>query len=126
MQLADFDFPFDPSLIANKPVHPRDHARLLVVSRTGGARQHKQVKDLPPLLQPGDVLVLNDTKVIPARLRGIKLPGGGQIEILLVREREEQVWEVLSHSLPINQFTHEITRGCLSCRGQVVRGNTNR
>ena len=95
MQLADFDFPFDPSLIANKPVHPRDHARLLVVSRTGGARQHKQVKDLPPLLQPGDVLVLNDTKVIPARLRGIKLPGGGQIEILLVREREEQVWEVL-------------------------------
>ena len=53
------------------------------------------MKDLPPLLQPGDVLVLNDTKVIPARLRGIKLPGGGQIEILLVREREEQVWEVL-------------------------------
>ena len=95
MQLADFDFPFDPTLIANKPVHPRDHARLLVVPRTGGARLHKQVKDLPTLLQSGDVLVLNDTKVIPARLRGVKLPGGGQIEILLVREREEQVWEVL-------------------------------
>lgn len=95
MQLADFDFPFDSSLIASEPVHPRDHARLLIVPRAGGVRQHKLVKDLPTLLQPGDVLVLNDTKVIPARLRGTKIPGGGQIELLLVREREEQVWEVL-------------------------------
>jgi len=95
MQLADFDFPFDLTLIANEPVIPRDHARLLVVPRTGGAPQHKHVKDLPTLLHPGDVLVLNDTKVIPARLRGTKLPGGGQIELLLVRERKPQVWEVL-------------------------------
>ena len=113
MHLSDFDFPFDPSLIANEPVHPRDYARLLVVPRTGGPRRHHQVKDLPALLQEGDVLVLNDTKVIPARLRGTKKPSGGYVELLLVRERKSQVWEVLlkGHVKPGQQlqFTDHLT-----------------
>ncbi len=96
MQLSAFDFPFDESLIADAPVSPRDQARLLVVPRTRDAAfRHARVKDLPTLLRPGDVVVLNDTKVFPARLHGVKQPGGGAIEVLLVRPLEETVWEVL-------------------------------
>lgn len=96
MQLSDFDFPFDESLIASHPVCPRDHARLLVVPRKREtAFRHAQVKDLPTLLRPGDVVVLNDTKVIPARLSGTKQPSGGKVDVLLVRPLEETLWEVL-------------------------------
>ena len=96
MQLSAFDFPFDESLIADAPVSPRDQARLLVVPRTRDAAfRHARVNDLPTLLRPGDVVVLNDTKVFPARLHGVKQPGGGAIEVLLVRPLEEMVWEVL-------------------------------
>ena len=96
MQLSEFDFPFDESLIAGYPVFPRDHARLLVVPRRGASTfQHARVKDLPGLLQAGDVVVLNDTKVIPARLHGVKRSSGGKVEVLLVRPVEATVWEVL-------------------------------
>lgn len=96
MRLSEFDFPFDESLIADHPVSPRDHARLLVVPRKGTpACRHARVKDLPELLQAGDVVVLNDTKVIPARLHGAKQHSGGKVEVLLVRPLEEAVWEVL-------------------------------
>lgn len=95
MLLSEFDVPFDETLIAEYPMSPRDQARLLVVPRNDGPFIHKHVRDLPSLLKPGDVLVLNDTKVIPARLRGTKLPGGGKVELLLVRPVEDTVWEVL-------------------------------
>lgn len=95
MLLSEFDVPFDETLIAEYPVSPRDHARLLVVPRDDGSFSHKQVRDLPSLLNPGDVLVLNDTKVIPARLRGTKLPSGGKVELLLIRPLEGTSWEVL-------------------------------
>ena len=96
MQLSEFDFPFDETLIADHPVSPRDHARLLVVPRKGeSVFQHARVKDLPNLLQAGDVVVLNDTKVIPARLHGTKQSTGGKVEVLLARPVEATVWEVL-------------------------------
>ena len=96
MRLSEFDFPFDESLIAEHPVSPRDHARLLVVPRKGSpVCQHAQVKDLPDLLRAGDVVVLNDTKVIPARLHGTKQSSGGKVEVLVVRPLEAAMWEVL-------------------------------
>ncbi len=96
MRLSEFDFPFDESLIADYPISPRDHARLLVVPRKGEpAFHHARVKDLPNLLRSDDVVVLNDTKVIPARLHGTKRSTGGKIEALLVRPLEEASWEVL-------------------------------
>ena len=96
MRLSEFDFPFDESLIAAHPVSPRDHARLLVVPRKGDpAFQHARVKDLPNLLRSDDVVVLNDTKVMPARLHGTKRSSGGKVEVLLVRPLEEATWEVL-------------------------------
>lgn len=95
MQLSDFQFPFDPTLVATQPVRPRDHARLLVVNRETGQLRDRQVKDLPDILRPGDVLVVNDTKVIPARLWGTKVPTGGKVELLFVRQLDTQHVEIL-------------------------------
>ena len=95
MQLADFQFPFDPSLVASHPIRPRDHARLLAVSRHQGACRHQKILDLPDLLKPGDVVVINNTRVIPARLVGTKYPSGGKLELLMIRPCGESQWEVL-------------------------------
>ena len=95
MHLSYFDVPFDETLIAEYPLSPRDQARLLVVPKNKDSFHHHQFSDLPSLLKPGDVLVLNDTKVIPGRLRGTNLPGKGWGELLLVRQLDEDLWEVL-------------------------------
>ncbi len=95
MNLSDFNFPFDPALVAKYPVHPKDHARLLVLEREQGRIVDRQVKDLPELLQAGDLLVVNDTKVIPARLCGKKVLSGGRIEMLFVKTIDTMHAEVL-------------------------------
>jgi len=95
MLLSDFDFPFDPSLIADRPMEPREQARLLVLPRGGGPCAHRRVADLPALLTPGDVVVVNDTKVVAVRLTGRKRPGGGKVELVLVKDLGEDRWEVL-------------------------------
>jgi S-adenosylmethionine:tRNA ribosyltransferase-isomerase len=88
MRLEDFDYSFDESLIAQHPIEPRDRARLLVVDRSTGSLAHHRFAELPTLLRPNDLLVLNDTQVIPARLPGRKRPSGGKVEVLLVRPGE--------------------------------------
>jgi S-adenosylmethionine:tRNA ribosyltransferase-isomerase len=95
MRLSEFDFPFDPALVALRPADPRDAARLMVVPRDGTSFGHRVVSGLPSLLEPGDVLVLNDTKVIPARMTGTRRLGGGRVEILFVRELGNGLWEAL-------------------------------
>ncbi len=89
MRLEDFAYPFDESLIAQHPIEPRDQARLLVVDRRTGALAHRRFAELPALLRPNDLLVLNDTQVIPARLLGRKRPSGGKVEVLLVKKDEK-------------------------------------
>jgi S-adenosylmethionine:tRNA ribosyltransferase-isomerase len=95
MQLSEFDFPFDPSLIALQPCFPRDHARLLVLQSLDGALTHRRVDELPDLLQPGDLLVVNNTKVLAARVVGRKCPSGTEVEILFVKDLGDAIWEVL-------------------------------
>jgi len=95
MLLSEFDFPFDATLIADHPIEPRDQARLLVVPRGGGACAHHHVADLPSFLTSKDILVVNDTKVLAARLSGRKRPGGGLVELVLVRPTGPDQWEVL-------------------------------
>ena len=95
MQLSDYQFPFDPELIAKHPMQPRDHARLLVLTRSTGNLSDRKVKDLPEILRPGDLLVFNDTKVVPARLWATKVPTGGKVEVMFVKEGEEGTIEVL-------------------------------
>ncbi len=95
MQLADFDFPFDPTLVAMQPVMPRDHARLLVLDRRAQQRTHRHVRDLPGLLRPGDLLVLNDTKVLAARVQGVKQATGTPVEVLFVKDLGGNRWEIM-------------------------------
>jgi S-adenosylmethionine:tRNA ribosyltransferase-isomerase len=95
MRLSDFDFALPPDLIAQAPARPRDAARLLVFDRTTGACAHRIFRDLPGLLRPDDVLVLNDTKVLPARLRARRQPGGGAVEVLLLCPISGGAWEAL-------------------------------
>jgi S-adenosylmethionine:tRNA ribosyltransferase-isomerase len=95
MQLSEFDFPFDPLLIATRPTLPRDHARLLVLERCNCSLAHHRVDGLPDLLQPGDLLVVNNTKVMAARAVGRKRPSGSEVEILFVKDLGDAMWEVL-------------------------------
>ena len=95
MQLSEFDFPFDSSLIAAHPSLPRDHARLLVLQRDDRSLAHRRVDELPDLLQPGDLLVVNNTKVLAARVAGRKRPSGAEVEILFVKDLGDAIWEVL-------------------------------
>ena len=95
MQLSEFDFPFDPLLIAAHPCLPRDHARLLVLQPLDRSLVHRRVDELPDLLQPGDLLVVNNTKVLAARVAGRKRPSGAEVEILFVKNLGDAIWEVL-------------------------------
>jgi len=92
--LADYDYPLPEDLIAQSPVIPRDGARLFALERSTGGEEHRRFSELPDLLRPGDLLVLNDTQVFRARLRGVK-PGGGKVEFLLLTERPDGAWEAL-------------------------------
>ena len=87
MQAADFDYPLPPELIAQRPLPERSASRLLVVDAAAGQRRDARFTDLPGLLAPGDLLVFNDTRVVPARLEGLK-PTGGVVEMLLERPIE--------------------------------------
>jgi S-adenosylmethionine:tRNA ribosyltransferase-isomerase len=98
LNVADFDFELPESSIAQEPARRRGDSRLLVLDRTTGAVAHRRFTDLAAELAPGDLLVLNDTKVIPARLRGAK-PSGGRVEMLLVEpvgnEEGAPTWRAL-------------------------------
>jgi S-adenosylmethionine:tRNA ribosyltransferase-isomerase len=95
VRTSDFDYALPPEFIAQRPASPRDSSRLLILRRDGGPIEHRIFRDLPEYLRPGDALVLNETRVIPARLHARKVPGGGRVEILLLRRLEPQVWEAL-------------------------------
>jgi S-adenosylmethionine:tRNA ribosyltransferase-isomerase len=85
LALSDYDFDLPDALIARAPLERRDASRLLVLDRDSGAIAHRMFRDWPGLLRPGDLVVLNDTRVIPARLLGRKQESGGRVELLLVR-----------------------------------------
>src|SRR5438874_1854214 len=100
MQLAELDYPLPEALIAQAPAPERAAARLLVVDRGGAPLRHARVGDLPAFLRAGDVLVLNDTRVIPARVYG-RRPSGGRLELLFVAPLgEDGEWEVLVRGAP--------------------------
>ncbi len=94
MRLEQFDFLLPPELIAQVPADPRDAARLLVVYRDGRPLEHRVFRDLPDYLRPGDALVLNDTRVLPARLHAQKTTGA-MVELLLLRPLDALTWEAL-------------------------------
>lgn len=95
MKLSEFDFELPEELIAQHPVEPRDSSRLMVVPRAGGAIAHRRFRDLPEFLRPGDALVVNETRVMPARLMGQREGTGGAIEVLLLKRVDRDRWETL-------------------------------
>lgn len=105
MKLSDFDYELPPELIAQTPIEPRDASRLLVVPRDGGAIEHRRFADLGDYLRPGDLLVFNQTRVIPARLKGHKHPTGGAVELLLLRQLDSLTWAVLAGGKNIREGT---------------------
>src|SRR4051812_27962942 len=92
MKTSDFDFVLPPELIAQTPAPHRDQSRLLVLRRDSGQIAHRSFRDLLDYLQPGDVLILNNSRVIPARLRGVNARTGGQFELLLLEENSTNDW----------------------------------
>jgi len=95
MKTKDFYYDLPPELIAQTPIQRRDASRLLVLDKKTGEREHRHFYDLPSYLQKGDCLILNDSRVLPARLLGQRLPGGGASEVLLLLDRGDKVWECL-------------------------------
>lgn len=94
MKTADFDYHLPESSIAQTPIEPRDASRLLVLHRSTGELEHKVFRDIKSYLKAGDLLVLNQTRVIPARIFA-KKETGGKVELLLLRRRDELTWEAL-------------------------------
>ena len=95
MKLSDFNYNLPEELIAQDPLEKRDNSRLMVLHRETGELEHKHFYDVIDYLNPGDCLVVNNTKVIPARLMGVKEETGASIEVLLLKRKEEKVWETL-------------------------------
>jgi S-adenosylmethionine:tRNA ribosyltransferase-isomerase len=92
MRTADFDFDLPPELIAQNPASKRDESRLLILNRGDGRVEHRKFRDLLDFLRAGDVLVLNNSRVIPARLRGANAKTGGKFEVLLLEENAVNDW----------------------------------
>ena len=94
MDVKDFYFDLPQELIAQDPLEDRASSRLLVLDKHTGEITHKGFRDILEYLKPGDCLVINDTKVIPARLFGVKEDTGAKIEILLLKRRENDIWDL--------------------------------
>lgn len=95
MNLSEFDYHLPDSFIAQEPIEPRDSSRLLVLDRQTGKIEHRIFRDIVEYIRPGDVLVLNNTRVIPARLQAVKAATGGAVEILLLRQVDNTRWQAL-------------------------------
>ena len=115
MKTEDFDYKLPEELIAQTPLKDRSSSKLLVMDRFTGELEHKEFKDIKDYLHAGDVLVINDTKVIPARLMGVKEDTGAVIELLLLKDLGEDKWECLSrpqkrlHLGTIVKFSDELS-----------------
>lgn len=105
MKTAEFDYYLPPELIAQSPVEPRDSSRLMVLHRATGSIEHRIFREIVEYIQPGDILVANQSRVIPARLYGHKIPTGGKIELLLLGRKGEKVWEALVRGKKVKKGT---------------------
>ena len=125
MNIADFNYELPEELIAQHPSDKRDEARLLVLNKEKQTVEHKIFKDVIDYLEPGDCLVINNTKVLPARLYGIKVDTGIQVEFLLLKRIEEDVWEVMVRPGRRLKQGAEVVFGNGLLKGQVLETMEN-
>ena len=127
MELSDFNYELPQELIAQDPLEDRASSRLMVLDRETGKTEHKTFRDIKQYLRRGDCLVINDTKVIPARLIGVKEGTGAKIEVLLLTRKENNVWETLvkpgkkCRTGTVIEFGDGLLKGTVS--GQTEEGN---
>ena len=95
MKTKDFDYYLPEELIAQTPLEKRDESRLMCLDKETGELSHHHFYELPDFLNPGDCLILNNSRVLPARLLGQRLPGGGACEVLLLIDRGDKTWECI-------------------------------
>jgi S-adenosylmethionine:tRNA ribosyltransferase-isomerase len=119
MKTTEFDYYLPPELIAQTPVEPRDSSRLMVVHRATGAIEHRIFREIVDYIRPGDILVANQSRVLPARLFGRKIPTGGKVEILLLSRKGERLWEALVKGKKVKEGSENSGRGR---RGSSYRG----
>lgn len=122
MLTREFDYHLPPELIAQEPIEPRDASRLLVLHRASGAIAHRRFCEIADYLRAGDVLVVNETRVIPARLAALKTPSGGKVELLLLGKRGPQDWEALvkGRKARPGQRLALVSDGAPACSGTVL------
>jgi S-adenosylmethionine:tRNA ribosyltransferase-isomerase len=106
LKTSDFDYELPPEQIAQEPLEPRDSSRLLVLDRASGAIEHTMFRNIFKYLRSGDLLVANRSRVVPARIHGRKLPGGGKVELLLLEQLEPLRWKVLVGGKGLNVGRH--------------------
>ncbi len=128
MKISDFDFYLPEELIAQHPVEQRDTSKLLVLNRETGEISDKHFYDIIDYLNPGDILVRNNSKVLPARLFGLKEETGGHVEVLLLKEKTKNIWECLVGNARIVKLDTVITFGdgslkarCLEIKEEGIR-----
>ena len=95
MKTADFDYKLPQELIAQSPSEPRDHSRLMILDRKNGRIEHRKFYNISEYLNPGDVLVFNDSRVIPARMYGLTVDRRSRVELLLLSQISANVWKTL-------------------------------
>ena len=121
MDVRDFDFDLPSDLIAQEPPRERGGARLLFLHRETGAIAHSRISSLPDLLRPRDLLVVNNTRVFPARLMGRRVPSGGAVECLLVGRLQDDRWEALMHpGQKLKPGARVIFEGSQTLHGEVL------
>ena len=127
MKKSDFYYDLPENLIAQRPIEPRDHSRLMVLHRQTGEIEHRHFYDIGDYLKEGDCLILNDTKVLPARIYGRRVPDGAVVEFLLLNALEHNLWEALAGPGKKAKAGTEFTFGDeLSGRVEQVMENGNR
>jgi S-adenosylmethionine:tRNA ribosyltransferase-isomerase len=126
VKLSSFDFPLPEHLIAQHPLPERDQSRLMVVRRAGQTVEHRVFRDLPDILGPGQFLVVNSTRVFPARLWACRPGKQERIEILLVREESPGVWLALTRPARKTKQGQEIDIGELRAKVREIRPGGSR
>ena len=127
MKTEDFDYELPSELIAQTPLEKRDSSRLLVLDKETGNIEHKHFNNIIDYLNPGDVLVLNDTKVIPARIIGTKIDTNAVIELLMLKDKGNDIWEVLSKPAKrikigtVVKFSDKLSAECIGLGEEGIR-----
>jgi S-adenosylmethionine:tRNA ribosyltransferase-isomerase len=124
MHLSEFDYELPEELIAQEPLERRDASRMLVVNRAAETWSESTFASFPELVRPGDVLVINNTRVFPARLLGQRDPSGGRVEVLLLREIETSIWEALVRPAHRLNEGAQVRFGDSSLRAEVIASST--